>query len=224
MKKMRKKLSTLRGRSQTAAKRTLHEYTKKVVKSEDGSEIKMKHEDAWDAVLHMGCERIQIGDRMYHKMACVLNKCEDCKSKWSSMVPNLELNSEEMISYVVWGTHYKCTYHSNFNMGVKDGEQFCKECELMQEEMKKKLKGGYPKVKKQKTRIKVSELMKDFVKPGGTYEKYLWTMYYHVTHVKLLGTESCAKKTYEFAKDFSCFIMEVDYSERYQPEGSFFPG
>jgi len=59
--------------------------------------------------------------------------------------------------------------------------------------------------------------MKDFIKPGGTYEKYLWMMYFHVTHVKLLGTEFCSKKAYDFAEAFHCLLMEIDYSEKYQP-------
>ena len=59
--------------------------------------------------------------------------------------------------------------------------------------------------------------MKDFVKHGGTYEDYLWKMYYHVAHVKLLGNRELVDKLYEWAEEKGSFLFEGDYSEKYQP-------
>jgi hypothetical protein len=40
----------------------------------------------------------------------------------------------------------------------------------MTDEQRGKLKGSSPKVKQVKLRIMLSEEMKEFIKPGGTYE------------------------------------------------------
>ena len=59
-------------------------------------------------------------------------------------------------------------------------------------EKKNKVKDGYLSIKMQTVRIMETEKMKDFVKPGGTYEDYLWKMHFHIVahDVRLFGKES----------------------------------
>ena len=91
-------------------------------------------------------------------------------------------------------------------------------CESMTDEQKGKLKGGSPKIKKVKLRIMLREEMKEFIKPGGTYETYLWKMFHHATHVKLLGLKFGVQMCYHYSENNDGIIItKMDYSERYQP-------
>ena len=56
------------------------------------------------------------------------------------------------------------------------------------------------------------------MKPGVTYETYLWKMFFHVTHVRLLGSRFCMKMIYNYAAtNDGIVVCEMDYSECYQP-------
>ncbi len=66
----------------------------------------------------------------------------------------------------------------------------------MTDEQRGKLEGSCPKVKQVKLQIMLSEEMKEFVKPGGTYEMYLWKMFHHATHVKLIGSKFSVQMCY----------------------------
>ncbi len=56
------------------------------------------------------------------------------------------------------------------------------------------------------------------MKPGGTYETYLWKMFFHVTHVRLLGSRFCMKMIYSYATtNDGIIVCEMDYSDRYRP-------
>ncbi len=118
---MRQEISTMRGRNKTRKQIILDQYEKQVVEEDDGKNLKMKYKDAWDAALQVGCERVKIDDQSYAQFACVLNQCEHCESKWKGVVPDFEKNCNSNIDYIVWGTHYKCTFHLDLYMGVKDG-------------------------------------------------------------------------------------------------------
>jgi hypothetical protein len=64
----------------------------------------------------------------------------------------------------------------------------------------------------------LTEMMSDFMKPGGTYKTYQWKMFCHETHVKLLGSRLCMSMIYDYAATMDGVIVcEIDYSERYQP-------
>jgi hypothetical protein len=63
----------------------------------------------------------------------------------------------------------------------------------------------------------LTETMSDFMKPGGTYETYLWKMFCHATHVKLLGSRLCMSMIYDYAAATDGIIVcEMDYFECYQ--------
>ena len=158
----------LSGTEKRKKQHDLTAYVSKVCLDKEGT--KLKNVDAWDAACELGCEPIKIGDKYYEPFTCVLGQCNDCKGKWKHRVHKMELECDEIISYVVWGTHHKCSYHGDYKMGIKNGEYYCKECSSMADEKKRKLKGGSPSIKKMKLRIKRSEKMKDFVKHGGTYK------------------------------------------------------
>ena len=88
----------------------------------------------------------------------------------------------------------------------------------MSDEKKQSLKGGTPKVRQVKLRIMMTEAINEFIKPGGTYEKYLWKMFQHQMHVKLLGSKFGVRMCYDhFKQNNGVIAVEMDYSERYQP-------
>ena len=80
-------------------------------------------------------------------MRCALNQCPNCVDKWKTLVPELELNCSELISYVVFGTHSKCSYHGDMDMRIEGMEYICRAYKNMSDEKKSKLKRGTPKVK-----------------------------------------------------------------------------
>ena len=80
-----------------------------------------------------------------------------------------ELESAEKVSYVLYGVHHKCSYHSDINMSCTDKLPYCVECDKMDEDKKRALPKGYPKVKKIKACIQVSEPIDEFMFPDGTY-------------------------------------------------------
>jgi hypothetical protein len=69
-----------------------------------------------------------------------------------------------------------------------------------------------------KLRIMLSESMKEFMKHGGTYETRMWKMYSHIAHVKVLGSKFGSQICYDYWKETDGIIMmDLDYSEQYQP-------
>ena len=75
-----------------------------------------------------------------------------------------------------------------------------------------------PKVRELKLRIKVTARMCDFVKKGGIFEDYSRKMFFHSTHVLLLGTKFCGRMVYKLASEIDgTLVLELDYSEKYQP-------
>jgi hypothetical protein len=79
------------------------------------------------------------------------------------------------------------------------------------------LKGGIPKVKQLKLRIMLTEPLNDFLSPRGTYETYLWKMFQHQMHVKLLGSKFGVRMCYNhFQQNGGVLVAEMDYSKRYQ--------
>ena len=116
---------------------------------------------------------VDIGDSNFTQMRCALNQYPICVDKWKDLVSEMELNCSERISYVVLGTHSKCSYHGDMNMRIEGKEYICRACENMSDKKKIKLKHGIPKVKQVRLIIMLSEAMSNFMKPGGTYETYL---------------------------------------------------
>ncbi len=56
------------------------------------------------------------------------------------------------------------------------------------------------------------------MKPGGTYESFLWKTYNHVQYVCHLGSKMVIQMAFNyFDKTNSVLVMEMDYSEHYQP-------
>jgi hypothetical protein len=84
----------------------------------------------------------------------------------------MEHECTERISYAIFGTHLKCSYHGDGSMQVEGKESFCMQWESMPAEKRGNLKGGIPKVKQVKLRIMLTEPINKFIGPGGTYKKY----------------------------------------------------
>ena len=64
----------------------------------------------------------------------------------------------------------------------------------------------------------LTEPLDEFLQPGGTYEKYLWKMFQHQMHVKLLGSKFGVRMCFNcFQQNDGVVVVEMDYSKRYQP-------
>ena len=198
------------------ASNNLEQYIKSVCNDQLGKVP--KYENGWDAAFLLRCLPIDIGNSNFTQMRCALNQCPNCVDKWKDLVSELELNCSEQISYVVFGTLSKCSYHGDMDIRIEGKEYICRACKNMWDAKKIKLKRGTPKVKQVRLRIMLSEAMSDFMKPGGTYGTYLWKMFFHATHTRLLGSRFCMKMIYDYAATNNGIIVcKMDYSERYQP-------
>ena len=159
-----------------------------------------------------------IDERHYCRFACALRECPECYNNWESLIPLMERECTKPISYIIFGKHTKCSYHGDGSMRVEGKESICKQCESMPDEKRANLKGGISKVKQVKLRIMLTEPLNDSLSPGGTYETYLWKMFQHQMHVKLLGSKFGVRMCYDyFQQNNRVLVAEMDYSERYQP-------
>ena len=179
-----------------------------------------KYKSGWDAASQLGCPHVTIAidNRYYCRFQCAVQECTECSNNWKDLIPAMERECTERISYVIFGTHSKCSYHGDGAMRVEGKECICEQCEIMSDEKKQSLKGGTPKVRQVKLRIMMTEPLNEFIKIGGTYEKYLWKMFQHQVHVKLLGSKFGVRMCYDhFKQNDGVIVVEMDYSERYQP-------
>ena len=130
----------------------------------------------------------------------------------------MERECTKRISYVIFGTHSKCSYHGDGAMRVEGKEWICEQCEYISEEKRRSLKGGTPIVRQVKLSIMMTEAINEFIKLGGIYEKYLWKMFQHQMHMKLLGSKFGVRMCYDhFKQNDGVIVVKMDYSERYQP-------
>ena len=89
------------------------------------------------------------------------------------------------------------------------------------DEKEKWLKQKKPaKINTRKFKIKKSDLLKDFVKVGGTYHGILQNYRLHRFHCIFLGTRVALKMIREFNKNmiFRSLMIQSGYSEKYQPQ------
>ena len=119
---------------------------------------------------------------------------------------------------MLYGSHQKCSYHGDEHIISEGSEHRCGFCDRMNDIDKSKLKGGSPRVKKVRLRIMLTESMNEFMKYGGTYETYMWKMYNHIAHVKVLGSKFASRMCYDHWNETDgVIVIELDYSKRYQP-------
>ncbi len=93
-----------------------------------------KYESGWEASYLVGCPPVDLGGRTYTRMMCALKLCPNCVDQWKDVVPKMELNCSERISYVVFGMHSKCSYHGDMDMQVEGEEHICRAFETMSDE------------------------------------------------------------------------------------------
>ena len=204
------------GGSKNLAESQLAEYISHICADGSGSEL--KHNTAWEAASLSGCGSVEISGRQYIPFPCALQQCNVCVNRWDKLVLKLEANCTERISYVLYGSHQKCSYHGDEHIISEGSEHRCGLCDRMNDIDKSKLKGGSPRVKKVRLRIMLTESMNEFMKNGGTYENYMWKMYNHIAHVKILGSKFGSRMCYDHWKETDgVIVIELDYSERYQP-------
>jgi hypothetical protein len=73
-------------------------------------------------------------------------------------------------------------------------------CESMTDKQNGKLKGSYPKVMQVQLQIMLSEEIKEFIKPGGMYETYLFKMFHHANHFEPLGSKFGIQMCYKYSE------------------------
>ncbi len=83
-------------------------------------------------------------------------------------------------------------------MRDKGKEPICEQRESMPNMKRANLKGGIPKVKQVILWIMLTEPLNDFLSPRGTYKTYLWKMFKHQMHIKLLGSTFGVRMCYDF--------------------------
>ncbi len=141
------------------------------------------------AVSLLGCSCVEIDGREYISFPCALQQCHKCENRLDDLVPMLEVNCSDRISYVIFSSHQKCSYHGDEHIVSDRHEQRCALCNQMNNNEKSKLKGGPPRVRTMQLHIMITESMNDFMKHGGTYNTYLWKIYHHIAHVKVLESK-----------------------------------
>ena len=152
---------------------------------------------------------------------CVLGDCDEC-GKYKA--PELELTSDTQVSYCLFTNFIKCNVHGadcieTYNETPTKKKLRCTKCQSMKpsEATKWKRKGKAPKIQKKKLRSKHVMPMKEFMAPGGMYEKQLKKMLYHKAHVKLLGKMHMIPSRKQEAESKNCVEFQRDHAERYTP-------
>ena len=196
----------------------LETYMSQVCSDPTNNEHEPMYNNGWDAASALGCSPVTIGDRQYCKFGCALRECPDCCNSWEQLIPPMERECTEQISYVIFGKHSKCSYHGDGRMRIEGKESICEQCKNMSDDHRAKLKGGISKVKKVKLQIMLTEPLNEFLQLGGTYKTYLWKMKQHQMHVKLMGSKFGVRMCYDyFQQNDGVLVTEMDYSEKYQP-------
>ena len=136
----------------------------------DNDQHDLKYKSGWYAASALGCPSVTIDDRQYCHFACTLRECPDCCDNWEHLIPMLEIECADPISYIIFGVHSKCSYHGDCSMRVERKESICEQCENTPDEKRANLKGGIPKVKQVKLWIMFTEPLNEFLSPGGAYE------------------------------------------------------
>ena len=185
--------------------------------NDDGSPI---HKKMWTACDSVGCGSIELPgtDLKLPHMRCILGECDDC-GKYEAAEE--ELASDTDVGYIVFTPYVRCSCHGqkylkNFDEKPKIR---CTKCVKMTEAEKAKWKrrGKTPKVSSRRMRTKHIMPMKDFFASDGVYEKQMKKMYYHKSHVKLLGTMHMIKLRKE-ALDIIVGLLskKSDHAERWR--------
>jgi hypothetical protein len=90
-----------------------------------------KYKSGWDAASALGCPPVTIENRQCCWFACALQECTECCNSWEALIPTMERECTEQISYIIFGTHSKCSYHGDGSMRVEGKEYFCEQCKSM---------------------------------------------------------------------------------------------
>jgi hypothetical protein len=92
---------------------------------------KPKYCMGWDAASLLGYPTVTIDGRNYSPFSCVLRDCAVCQDKWKNMIPTRERTCTDMISYVLFGSHSKCSYHGDNYMRLEGKEYHCTICDIV---------------------------------------------------------------------------------------------
>jgi len=126
----------------------------------NSTDLYPKYKSGWDAASQLDC-----------RFQCAVQECTECCNIWIDLIPAMETECTERISYIIFGTHSKCSYHGDITMRVEGKECICEQCKIMTDDKQQNLKGGTPKVRLMKLRIMMTEVINEFMKPGGTCGK-----------------------------------------------------
>ena len=108
---------------------------------------KPKFKSGWDAASTLGCPPVIIDGRQYCQFAHALQESPERCNSWECLIPTMERDFTEQISYIIFGMRSKCSYYGDGSMQIEGKESICEQCESMSEEGRTNLKGGVLKVK-----------------------------------------------------------------------------
>jgi hypothetical protein len=75
-----------------------------------------KYKSGWDAASQLGCPHVTIDDRRYCHFQCAVQECTECCNNWIDLIPAMETECTERISYIIFETHSKCSDHGDSTM------------------------------------------------------------------------------------------------------------
>ena len=174
-------------------------------------------EQAWDAAATCACEKVEINKegeekgRLFHKFLCVMGECKNCP-KWEDITNLLERESEVPIRYNVWARHGSCSVHKERAIGPCSNDAVgCLLCDPMDQAERDKQKANF---KWKYLRVQKTELMKDFMKEGGTYHTHMKAMLYPTFLIVMLGSRVFGRMVQEeVARKKNGLLFRRNFSE-----------
>ena len=79
----------------------LETYIHQVCSNPNDNQHCPKHKSGWDAASALGCPPVIIDDRHYCRFKCALRECTECCNSWEALIPKMERDCTERISYVI---------------------------------------------------------------------------------------------------------------------------
>ena len=144
-----------------------------------------------------------------------MGECKQCP-KWEDITNLLERESDVPIRYNVWARHGSCSVHKERAVGLcSDNAVGCLLCDAMDQAERDKQKA---KFKWKYLRVQKIELMKDFMKEGGTYHIHMKSILYYTFLIVMLGSLVLGRMVEgEVAMKKNGLLFRRDFSEKFTP-------
>ena len=74
------------------------------------------------------CNKVQVGTNSYFQWPCVIGHCNNC-SEYDIHDEEKSENNEDVIQFVHYVYHTRCTTHGILGRELKQSERFCQICD-----------------------------------------------------------------------------------------------